>query len=109
MPNNYDFSKIDNIKELMINPSGWVYPLYIEYGLGYHGELLSYFWRVKGTNHTFIIPVIRIDYLTGGEYNLHFKEVLESFRDDYIGWAKEKWYTSWMKEYHNEFNKFIIL
>jgi hypothetical protein len=109
MPNIHDFSTLSNSKELMVHPDGWINNIIIEYGIGQHGEILSYFWRVKGTKHTFVIPILRIDYLTSGDYALHFKEVLEGFREDYIGWAKEGWYAPWMKEYHNEFAKFILL
>jgi len=109
MPNKQDFSVLKNIKEIRIYPDGWINPILIEYGVGYHKESLSYFWRVKGTSHTFIIPILRMDYLSEGEYSSHFKEVLESFREDYIEWSKKEWYTNWMKEYFNEYNKFIII
>lgn len=107
MPNNYDFSKIKNVKEIRVNPRGWVNPVVVEYGSEYHGEVLSYFWRVKGTTHTFIIPILRMDYLTGGDYTKHFEEVLENFRDDYLGWLEEGLYTPWMKEYYNMYNSYI--
>jgi len=109
MPNYYDFSKLENVKETLVYPDGWINPIIVEYGTGYHSESLSYFWRVKGTKHTFIIPILRIDYISGGDYASHFKETLEVFRDDYKGWASEGWYSQWMKEYFNEFNKFIII
>ncbi len=107
MPNNYDFSKLKNIKEVLVHPKGWINPLIVEYGIGYYGETLSYFWRVKGTKHTFVIPVIRIDYLTEGDYKNHFEEVLEGFREDYKRWNEEKWYAPWMKEYFQEYKNLI--
>lgn len=109
MPNNYDFKKLDNVKEVKVNPEGWVNPIIVEYGVGYHGELLSYFWRVKGTKHTFVIPVIRIDYLSEGDYEKHFREALEGFREDYKGWASEGWYADWMQQYRSEYSRYITL
>lgn len=107
MPNNYDFSNLNDVKEIVVSPKGWVNPLIVEYGVGNHAEVLSYFWRVKGTQHTFIIPIIRIDYLTEGNYAQHFEEALEGFREDYKGWSEEKWYAPWMQEYKKEFSRFI--
>lgn len=109
MPNFYDFSKLENLKELIVNPKGWVNPLIIEYGVGYHGEIISYYWRIKGTKHTFIIPILRIDYLSEGDYSSHFEEALEGFREDYLSWHNNNFFTPWMKEYEKEFQKFIIV
>lgn len=109
MPNNCDFSKIDNIKSVEINLEGWVSPLYVEYGTGFFGQLPSYFWRVKGTKHTFIIPILRMDFISQGDYEKHFKEVLTTFREDYIGWSKQLFETQWMIEYKKQFEKFISL
>ena len=108
MPNNYDFNKLTNIKEIKINPKGWILNIIVEYGIGYHGEDISYFWRVKGTKHTFVIPILRMDYLTEGNYNAHFEEVLESFREDYKKWKKEEWYLEWQREYYEDFSQFIL-
>lgn len=109
MPNFYDFSKLENLKEQIVNPKGWVNPLIIEYGVGYHGEIISYYWRIKGTKHTFIIPILRIDYLSEGEYSTHFEEALEGFREDYKRWATEGWYAPWMQSYRDEYARFITL
>ena len=108
MPNYYDFSKLDNVKETRVIANGWV-PLIVEYGVGYHGELLSYYWRIKGTKHTFVIPIIRMDYLTEGDYNSHFREALESFREDYLGWIEEQFYAPWMCEYRDIYEKYITI
>jgi hypothetical protein len=109
VPNYYDFSKLDNVKETRIYPVGWVSPLIVEYGIGYHGELLSYYWRVKGTKHTFVIPIIRMDYLTEGDYRNHFAEALESFREDYLEWASQEFYAPWMMEYKEMYEKYITI
>jgi hypothetical protein len=109
MPYNYDFSTLENKKEISIQANGWVNPLIIEYGLGYHAENLSYFWKVKGTKHTFVIPVLRIDYLTEGNYAQHFQETLEGFKEDYKEWAKGGFTAGWMQEYRNDFSRFIAV
>lgn len=109
MPNNYNFSLLENVKEININPKGWVNPIIVEYGTNYYGEVLSYHWRIKGTTHTFIIPVLRIDFLSQGDYVKHFEEVLQEFREDYKGWVQEKFYTKWMCEYRDQYSKFISI
>jgi hypothetical protein len=107
MPNKIDFSKFSSRKTLIVNPEGWVGPLTIEYAYGVHDDLVSCHWRVKGTKHTFVIPIIRIDYLSQGDYGKHFTEALENFREDYIGWKEEKFYAPWMQEYRDEYERFI--
>jgi len=107
MPNNYDFSKLENLKTVEVDPEGWTSPLYVEYGMSLYGDVLAYYWRVKGTKHTFVIPVLRMDYLSQGDYEKHFKEALEGFRDEYLGWKYEQFYLPWMKEYHEMFKGFI--
>jgi len=109
MPNYYDFSKVSNIKKVEVKPNGWVQPLYVEYGESYIGNTPSYFWRVVGTNHTFTIPMIRMQYLSSGNYVKHFEETLEAFREDYKDWAEENFYTEWMQEYRRNFKSFISL
>jgi len=109
MPNNYDFSKLENVKVIEVSLEGWVSPLFVEYGAGFHGEVPSYFWRVKGTQHTFVIPILRMDYLSQGDYGKHFQEALQGFRSDYIGWSKEGWYIEWMQKYKEDFSEFISL
>lgn len=107
MPNNYDFTKLTNVKSVEVNPEGWTSPLFVEYGNGFHGKVPSFFWRVKGTKHTFVIPILRMDYLSQGDYEKHFKEVLKEFRQEYLGWEYEQFYTDWMKEYQEMFKSFI--
>ena len=108
MPNNHDFSSLRSIKTLEINPTGWVNPLIIEYGIG---DQLgpTYFWRVKRSKHTFVIPVLRLDFISSGDYATHFTEVLERFRNnDYAAWKKDGFSTSWMQEYEENYRKFIL-
>ena len=108
MPHQVDFSKITNIKTLEVNPKGWINPLFVEYGLGLHYNTPSYFWKIKGTNHTFVIPISRLEFLSSGEYKSHFEEVLEGFREDYVEWKKENFNIDWMKEYEKEYSKIIL-
>jgi len=108
MPNNYDFSKLKFVNEIEINPIGWVNPLIIQYGIGGYPED-SYFWKVKGTSHTFVIPAKRINYITLGNYDKHFEEALQLFREDYISWSEEGFRIDWQQEYYEQFRRFIII
>ena len=107
MPNNYDFSKLENVKAIEVSLEGWISPLFVEYGTGFHGEVPSYFWRVKGTQHTCVIPILRMDYLSQGDYGKHFQEALQGFRTDYLDWKEENFSTEWMQGYHSDFSEFI--
>lgn len=109
MPYIYDFNNLQSIKQIEVNPKGWVEPLFVEYGMGVHGTAPSYFWRVKGTKHTFVIRVLRMNFLSSGDYKKHFEDSLEGFREEYITWHKQEWITNWMKEYRQEFSKFISI
>jgi len=108
MPHFYDFSNLRSIKTMEVNPKGWVNPLTIEYGIA---ELTgpTYFWRIKGTRHTFVIPVLRLDFISSGEYEKHFTEVLEAFAEkDYSEWRAEGFDGEWMREYEKEYRRFIL-
>lgn len=108
MPNNYDFSTLQNIKTIEINPNGWINPLTIEYGIG---DQLgpTCFWKVKETKHTFVIPILRLDFISSGDYGKHFTEVLESFRNkDYAQWKEVNFITPWMQEYESDYRRFIL-
>jgi hypothetical protein len=109
MPNNYDFSEIKTVHQIEVHPKGWVEPLFVEYGMGMHVTVPSYFWRVQGTKHTFVIPVMRMNFLSSGDYEKHFNEALETFREDYIDWSNQGWITDWMQEYRSDFSRFISL
>ena len=109
MPNNRDFSQIVDIKTVELKPEGWVSPLYIEYGIDSYNGIPSYFWRVKGTLHTFIIAVTRLDFLSQGDYNEHFKEFLENFREEYLTWAEKGFNQEWMQQYREQYFAFVSL
>ena len=107
MPNNYDFSKLENIKEVTINPSGWIQNIVVEYGVDYVFSS-DYYWRVKGTQHTFIIPVSRMNYISSGEYDTHFQKILEAFGEEYREWRGEGFTMPWMRDYESQYKNFIL-
>ena len=109
MPHNIDFTTITNIKILETNPEGWINPLIIEYGLGLHYNNPAYHWRVKGTTHTFVIPIARLEFLSSGDYAQHFSEALKNFRIDYLDWKINNFSEKWMEEYRDEYRKFILV
>lgn len=113
MPNNLDFTNINDIKIIEINITGWINPLEIEYGISekipaYKG-ITCYCWRVKGTLHTFVIPISRLDFISSGNYEKHFSNVLEIFREDYLKWKEEGFIYDWSREYKKQFSKFIVI
>ena len=110
MPNNYKkFSDLEKINYLNINIDGWINPLIIEYGIGlYNNVIESYFWRIQGTKHTFIIPIKQLNFLSKGNYEEHFKMFLKEFRDKYKMWEQEyNFEAEWMQDYYRQFHKFI--
>jgi len=109
MPYEYDFDNLQMVREMEVHPKGWVEPLFVEYGMGVQVSTPSYFWRVKGTKHTFVIPVLRMNFLSSGDYEKHFNEALETFREDYLDWASQGFSVEWMQEYRRDFAKYISL
>ena len=111
MPNNIDFSKkVKNIKEIEVNPKGWINPLTIEYGTSEKVyPIESYCWRIKGTAHTFLIPIVRMDFISGGDYVKHFEHVLEIFREDYTSWEEQRIEAPWANEYRRQYKSFIVI
>jgi len=107
MPNNYDFSKLENVKKIEINPIGWINPITIEYGVDFDVSS-DYFWRVVGTEHTFVIPVARMNYLSAGNYEKHFQEVLEKFGEEYKEWRDGGWQIPWQRDYEAQYRRFIL-
>ena len=107
MPFNHDFADIQNIREVELHVEGWVDPIFVEYGLGVHQTTPSYFWRVKGTQHTFVIPILRMNFLSSGDYEKHFKEALSQFRQDFLEWKEGGFASDWAKEYRTQFSRYI--
>lgn len=108
MPHYVDFSKMKDVKSIIVEPEGWINPLNIKYAITLRGDTPCYFWSIKGTSHTFVIPVVRMSFLTSGDFKKHFEEVLEKFRIDYLNWKKQDFYSDWMKEYKDQYEKFIL-
>ena len=109
MPNSCDFSNLKNVRTIKINSEGWITPILIEYGIGYPETEDSphYYWRIRGTDHTFIIPMARLDYISSGDYGKHFSEALEGFRADFFEWKRTGFSAPWMQEYRDQFSKYI--
>ena len=114
MPHIYDFKNcIGEIKETKINPKGWINPIIIEYGVAQHNPhdpMLSIVWRIKGTTHTFSIYENRLNVISHSNYEAHFTEALEKFREDYLSWFEEYEYknVSWKDQYKEQYGKYII-
>lgn len=113
MPNNFNFSNIKDVKTIEVSPTGWITPLYVEYGIfediAFYGGSPCYFWRVKNTEHTFVISTTRMDFLSSGDIKNHFRDVLEKFKEDYLTWKEEGFITQWSREYEHQYSRFIII
>lgn len=113
MPNNLDFSQFKNVKTIEVNPENWVSPLYVEYGVSeenhVYDEMPYYYWRVKGTQHTFKILITRMDFLSSGDYKKHFENALEDFRENYMEWKSTGFICEWARDYRDQFARYIII
>jgi hypothetical protein len=108
MPHIVDFDKLKDVKTIQVHPKGWV-DLFIEYGFDLRYNIPSYFWRIKGTKHTFIIPISRFYFLSAGTPEKHFNEALEGFRNDYMEWKEDDFSVAeWQMDYKKEYEKFIL-
>lgn len=111
MPNNFNFENVYNIKTVNIYPKGWIGPIVIEYGSAQaktFDNFVSICWRLKGTYHTFTIPLNNINFISKGNYEEHFKEVLEKFLLDYKDWQKEGFKYEWQQQYRQQYHRFIV-
>jgi hypothetical protein len=106
MPFHYDFSKLYGHGELKTQPNGWT-ELIIEYGYGRIASQPNFYWRVKGSQHTFRIPLVILNEQSKGKYEEHIRYVLENFRLEYLSWAAQGFPQEWMVEYHREYRNFI--
>jgi hypothetical protein len=107
---NIDFeTDLSQKQELYIVPEGWK-SVVIEYGFKEYGAGSSWevCWRIKGTQHIFRIPLKLLYEHSQGDYEKHFKEVLEIFREDYLEWYREGFSQDWMRNYRNQYSKFIF-
>lgn len=114
MPFLFDFEKsLSEIKEVKIYPKGWQPNIIIEYCFAQahnYDTMISMCWRVKGTSHTFTIYDNKLKDICNNDYEKHFAEVLEKFREDYLSWFREEEYSEcdWKWEYKRQFDRFII-
>lgn len=108
MPHYFDFSVFDNLNEIEIhNLAGWINPITIEYAYGDHAVKSTLFWRVKGTAHTFTIPVRQFNKMSEGNPEEHFREALLVFHKDLKDWYMEGLPEKWMREYIYMFKNYI--
>lgn len=67
MPFYFDMNNTDiGIKEVKVNPEGWVNPVTVEYTIGQahrYDTTVSVIWRVKGTEHCFTIGEQKLNVL----------------------------------------------
>ena len=108
MPYNLDFSLLKNVKAIQVGPKGWASPLFVEYGI-LDEDMPLYCWRVRGTAHTFKIPVVRMDFLSSGDYKNFFGDALEVFREDYLTWKAEGFVDGWPREYERQYSGLILV
>jgi hypothetical protein len=114
MPYIYNFSNIlSDLHTVSVNPKGWKTPLFVEYGISQvnkYDPMLSVVWRVKGTTHSFVIPEQRLNVMSNGNYIEHFNKTLVAFREDYLSWFKDEYYSQceWKKEYEEQYKDYII-
>lgn len=111
MPHIFDFEKVANIKTSEVYPIGWISPIMIEYGNAQvkpFDNFISVCWRIKGTTHTFTIPLKNINFISKGQYDIHFKEVLEKFLEDYKEWEKTEFQYEWQQQYREQYERFIL-
>lgn len=106
MPFHQDFTELYSHNELDVHPVGWT-KMVIEYGYGYIASQQNFYWRVKGTQHTFRLPVYILNEHSKGNYEEHIEYVLENFRHEYLSWAAQGFPAEWMVEYHKEYKNFI--
>lgn len=114
MPFYFDMKNTDNgIKEVKVNPDGWVNPVMVEYTVAQahkYDTTVSVIWRVKGTEHCFTIGEQKLNVLSHANYPKHFEEVLRNFRLDYLNWFSDPIYENaeWKYEYKRQFDRFIL-
>jgi hypothetical protein len=108
MPFVKDFSSLIARSEFSLDVPKWK-PLTIEYGYEYINEVLAFYWRVKGTTHTFWAFYHQVAQDANGKHDEHIKTILETFRTDYLGWLFSGLTESWMREYHEQYKNFIEL
>jgi hypothetical protein len=108
MPFHKNFDELDYTGEYHVEPDGWE-PLTIEFGYENIGNAQYLFWRVKGTRHTFKLPVSQFTYQSNGDPGKYFREFLENFREEMLGWTVQGITAEWVYEYTKEYNSYVKL
>lgn len=100
---------LENIQEIAVMPDGWK-PIIVEYGFKEYGASagLEVCWRIKETDHIFRISLNMLYEHSQGDYEKHFKEVLEIFRQDYLEWYNGGFSEEWMRNYRRQYSKYIF-
>ena len=106
MPFHQDFDDLYGRGEISVRPNGWT-PLVVEYGYGNISQQKNFYWRVKGTQHTFRISYQSLNELSHGDYGNHIEYALENFRQEYLSWAAGGFTEEWMVEYHQEYRNYL--
>ena len=106
MPYEVDFNDLRGKGSFDLEIEKWE-PLTVEYGHNYIGSLLFFFWRIKGTTHTFRISYPELMNSTQGQYEKHVAAFLKTFRLEYLGWANQGFGAPWMREYHEQYKNYI--
>lgn len=101
------------IKEVKVNPVGWVNPVTVEYIIAQahkYDTTVSVIWKVKGTQHCFTIGEQKLNILSHANYPKHFEEVLRNFRIDYLNWFSDPEYkdAEWKYDYQRQFGNLIL-
>ncbi len=108
MPYHKDFNELEIRGEFQLEPDGWV-PITVEYGYGTIISAQYIFWRVKGTQHTFKLPVSEFNYKSNGDPEDYIRRFLEKFREEMLGWTFQGIKADWVKEYTIEYNNYVKL
>lgn len=106
MPFHQNFEELYAKGEMHVKPNGWA-ELDIDYGYTDIGRQKNFCWRIKGTQHTFRIPLTSLNEFSQGNYEHHIEYVLENFRQEYFSWAAQGFPAKWMVEYHREYSNYI--
>lgn len=88
MPFKYDWESISDSKEMTLESvPGWR-AVTIEYTRErYNLNEIDLYWRIKGTNHTFVTTDRDLGKYT--DIDTYFRDALISFKEELLLWARE--------------------
>ena len=95
-----------NINTLKLNIDGWI-TVNIKYGFYRHNNENYLLWQVIGTSHTFRCSLKIITTNHGHDYKEHFRLTLLNLKKDLKEWYQLGLPEDWMKNYYNQFFKFL--